>query len=173
MLQTAFGPSCMNRASVFEWQERFKEGREDVMGGRSKEVNTPQLIGQTVRVTMLISTRTMHQSTTPSLSQTIWPRWPSRQFLTLPIVQTLLHVTFAYSLSSRKNLEAVIMRQLRRWKRLWRRSLTWGLPWSLSEVVGPVQQVHCSRRRLLRKGLEFHVCTINKSAHTKKVGKLI
>ena len=24
---------------------------------------------------------------------------------------------------------------------------------------------HCSRRRLLRRGLEFHVCTINKSAH--------
>ena len=35
----------------------------------------------------------MHQSTTPSLSQTIWPRWASRQFLSLPIVQTLLHVT--------------------------------------------------------------------------------
>ena len=37
-----------------------------------------------------ISTRTMHQSITPSLSQTIWPRWASRQFLTLPIVQILL-----------------------------------------------------------------------------------
>ena len=48
----------------------------------------------------------MHQSTTPSLSQTIWPRWASGQFLTLPIVQTLLSVTFGYSLSSRKNLEA-------------------------------------------------------------------
>ena len=59
-------------------------------------------------------------NTTPSLSQTIWPRWASTQFLTLPIVQTLLPVTFAYSLSS----EAVVMRQLRRWKRLWRRSLT-------------------------------------------------
>ena len=34
----------------------------------------------------------------------------------LPIVQILLPVTFAYSLSS----EAVIMRQLRRWKELWR-----------------------------------------------------
>ena len=31
----------------------------------------------------------------------------------------------------------------------------------------------CSRRRLLGRGLEFHVCTINKSAHTKKVWKLI
>ena len=28
MLQTASGPSCMNRASVFEWHKRFKEGRE-------------------------------------------------------------------------------------------------------------------------------------------------
>ena len=36
------------------------------------------------------------------------------------------------------------------------------------EVVGTVEQVHCSVRRLLRRGLEFHVCTINKSAHTKK-----
>ena len=127
MLQTAFGASCMNQVR------------------RSKEVRTPKVIGQTVRVmvTMLrfsgssrrdsvgrgqhssnrvrgISARTMHQSTTPSLSQTIWPRWSSRQFLSLPIVQTLLPVNFAYSLSS----EAVVMRQLRRWKKLWRMLLT-------------------------------------------------
>ena len=54
MLQTAFGPSCMNRASVFEWYKRFKEGRESVSDdercGKSKEVNRPELIGQTVRV---------------------------------------------------------------------------------------------------------------------------
>ena len=61
----------------------------------------------------------MNQSTTPSLSQTIWPRWASTEFLILPIVQTLLPVTFGYSLSS----EAVVMRQLR-WYRLWRRLLT-------------------------------------------------
>ena len=47
-----------------------------------------------------------------------------REFLTVPRVQTFLPVTFGYSLSSRKNLEAVVMRQLRRWKRLWWRSLT-------------------------------------------------
>ena len=111
--------------------------------GRSKEVNTPELIGKTVRVmvTMLrflgssgrysvgrcqhssnrvIFTRTMNQSTTPSLSQTIWPRWASRQLLSLSRVQTLVPVTFGYSLSS----EAVVMRQLTRWKRLRRRSLT-------------------------------------------------
>ena len=54
MLQTAFGASCMNRASVFEWHKRFKECREfvrdDERCGRSKEVNTPELIGQRVRV---------------------------------------------------------------------------------------------------------------------------
>ena len=43
----------------------------------------------------------MHQSTTPSLSQTIWPRWASRQFLNLPVVQTLLPVPFGYSRSCR------------------------------------------------------------------------
>ena len=59
MLQTAFRPSCMNRASDFEWHKRFKEGRESVRDnercGRSKEVNIPELIGQRirVRVTML------------------------------------------------------------------------------------------------------------------------
>ena len=67
-----------------------------------------------------ISTRTTHQSTTLSFSQTILLKWASRHFLSLPIVETLLPVTFAYSLSS----EAVVMRQSRRWKRLWRRSLT-------------------------------------------------
>ena len=54
MLQTAFGASCMNRVSVFEPQKIFKEGRESVRDdercGRSKEVNTPELIGQRVRV---------------------------------------------------------------------------------------------------------------------------
>ena len=49
MLQTAFRPSCMNRASVFEWHKTFKEGRESVRDdegcGRSKEVRTPELIG--------------------------------------------------------------------------------------------------------------------------------
>ena len=54
MLQTAFGASYINRASVFEWHKRFKEGRESVRDdercGRSKEVNTLELIDQRVRV---------------------------------------------------------------------------------------------------------------------------
>ena len=83
--------------------------------------------------TLQIGSVTMHQSSTPSLSQTIWLRWASRQFLSLPIVQTLLPVTFAYSLSS----QAVVMRELRKWKRLWRRSLT---RWHKRTSMGPFRR---------------------------------
>ena len=96
----------------------------------------------------------MHHSTTPSLSQTIWPSWASRHFLTVPIVQTLLDVTFGYSLSS----EAVVMSN---WgdergcdEDHWH-AHTRGFPWCLPEFFGMVQQVHCNRRRLLWRGLEF------------------
>ena len=48
MLQTAFGASCMNRPSVFEWHNRFKEGKESVRDDerceRSKEIRAPELI---------------------------------------------------------------------------------------------------------------------------------
>ena len=59
MLQTAFRPSCINRASVFEWHKKFKECRESVRDdercGRSKEVNTPKLIGQRVRMRIRVT----------------------------------------------------------------------------------------------------------------------
>ena len=54
-----FRPSCINRASVFEGHKRFKESRASVRDvescGRSKKVNTPELIGKRVwvRVNML------------------------------------------------------------------------------------------------------------------------
>ena len=58
MLQTAFRASCMNRASVLEWQKRFKEGKESVRDdercGRSKGVNTPDLVGQRVSVRVIM-----------------------------------------------------------------------------------------------------------------------
>ena len=58
MLQTAFGASCMNRTSVFEWHKRFKEGSESVRDDerceRIKEVNTPELIGQKFRVRVIM-----------------------------------------------------------------------------------------------------------------------
>ena len=59
MLQTAFRPSCMTRASVFECHKRFKDGRESVGDdewcGRSKDVNTPELLGQRVRVRVRVT----------------------------------------------------------------------------------------------------------------------
>ena len=59
MLQTAFRVSCMNRASVFECHKRFKEDRESVRDdercGNSKDVNTPQLIGQRVRLKVRVT----------------------------------------------------------------------------------------------------------------------
>ena len=49
ILQTAYGPSCMNRSSVFQWHKRFKEDREslrdDERCGRSREVRTSEMIG--------------------------------------------------------------------------------------------------------------------------------
>ncbi len=49
---------------LFEWHKRFKEGRESVRDderyGRSKEVNTPKLIGQCVRVRVTMLTQTPH-----------------------------------------------------------------------------------------------------------------
>ena len=157
MPQTAFGTSCMNRVWVFEWHKRFKEGRESARddercgevrksidqtwlakglgllcgGFKGVQEEIPMEKANTLQIgSVATSNRTMHQSTTPSLSQTIWPRWASRQFVTTPIVQTLLPVTFAYSLSS----EAVVMRELRRWKRLWWRSLT---RWDKRTSMGP------------------------------------
>ena len=59
MLQIAFGASCKNRASVFEWHKRLKGSRlsvrDDERCGSSKEIRTPELIAQRfrVRVTML------------------------------------------------------------------------------------------------------------------------
>ena len=132
MLQTALGASCMNRASVFQWHKKFKEGRESVRDdercGRSKEVNTPiYLIGQRVRVrvTMLrflrkFSTLQIRSEAFPPGQYTSPQLHPCHRLFDQDghqdsfSVQTLLPVTFAYSLSS----EAVVMRQLRRRKKL-------------------------------------------------------
>ena len=128
MLQIGFGASCMKRASVFEWHKRFKGGRESVGDdercGRSKEVNTPELIGQrvTVRVTMLsiqeipseeastlqIGSVAFQQDNAPVHNSILLTDYLTKMGIkTVPIVQTLLPVTFGYSLSS----EAVVMRQ--------------------------------------------------------------
>ena len=86
MLQTAFQSSCMNRASVFEWHKRFKEGRESVRDdercGRSKEVNTPELIGQRVRVRLRVFPEAVSDVEAPVLK--IWGMQSTSSLSELP-----------------------------------------------------------------------------------------
>ena len=76
--------------------------------------------------------------------------------------------TFCYSQSS----ESAFMRQLRKWKRLWRRSLT-----RLHKRTSMEPSRSCCERcnkctaaggDYFEGGLEFHACTINKSAPYEK-----
>ena len=74
MLQTSFGASCMNWVSVFEWHKRFNEGRESVRDdekcGRSKEVNTPELIGQRFRV--WVTMKRFHRKRPALIKSGLW-----------------------------------------------------------------------------------------------------
>ena len=87
----------------------FKGVQEDIP---SEEANTLQ-IGS-----VAWSTRTMHQSTTPFLSETIWPRWVPRQSPYSPELALCDFWLFP-------KLRGCRYETLRIWKRLWRRSLTW------------------------------------------------
>ena len=188
MHQNAFRPSCMNRASVFEWHKRFKGGRESVRDdercGRSQEVNTPELIGQTVRVFMLRFVRKrpalfksgqwhFHQDSAPVYNSIF-----VKDYLTKIGINTVPHVPYSPDIAP-CNISLFPTLRGRRYERIEKikeavtKVHTRELPWDLPEVFGTGQHVHCSRRSLLQRGLEFHGCTINKSAHTKKVWKLI
>ena len=168
--------------------------RDDERCGRSNEVNTPELFGQRVRVTMLrfsgssrrdsvgrgqlFSNRAcdiFHQDNAPVNNSILVTDYLTKmgikkQFLILPIVQALLPVTFGYSLST----ETVVMRQLKWWKRLWRRSLT--RSHKRTSMGSSRSCWNCITSALQPEELqEFQVCTLNKSAHTKKkkIWKLI
>ena len=136
MLQTSFGASCRNRASVFEWHKRFKQGKESVRDdekfGRSKEVNTPELIGKKGLGLVLWcwgfkgfqeDIPSEEASTLQIGSVAFLPEQytsPQLHPCQPPYCLDLAPCDFWLSLSS----EAVVMKQMRRWKRLWRRSLT-------------------------------------------------
>ena len=177
----------MNRASVFEWHKRFKEGRQSVRDDLRKSEHQSWL-AKGFRLGLLCwgfkrfrrkrpalfksGQWNFHQDNAPVHNSILVTDYLTKMGITVPIIQTFLPVSFAYSLSS----HGVVMRSFMRKRGYdeghWH-AHTRGLPWSLPEVVGTVEQVHCCRRRLPRRGLEFHVCTINKSVHTKKVWKLI
>ena len=146
MLQTAFRPSCMNRASVFEWRKRFKEGRESVRDdercGRSKEVNTSQLIGQRVRVRVevLREFRERFCRKRPALFKL--GQWPYHQdnapvhnfilvtdYLTKMGIKTVPHPPYSRDLAPCDfclfpKLRGCCYETIEEMKRLWRRSLT-------------------------------------------------
>ena len=169
MLQTAFRPSCMNRASVFEWGKRFKEGRESVgddeRRGRSKEVSTPELIVKGLGLGLLCWGFKGFQEEILSEEASCTLQIGSVAFPPGQCTSPQLH---PYHRLFDQDGHLDNWRDERGCGEGHWHAHTWGLP----EVNGTVQ-VHCSRKRLLRRGLEFYVCTINKSAHTKKVWKLI
>ena len=326
MLQTAFRPSCMNRASVFEWHKRFKEGgesvRDDEIWGRRKDVRTPKLIGQiknfmdkdrrvsieTISAQCGNCTHNYSRRTDDADDlREVYPKgaqrrserktllrqqgdgradqfsswcsgdlrwkldlvlWPRDQETEFPVevcwlsqtqegqTEQILPQTFdgpffdstgmiymhwvPTGQTVNKEYYAEVLREFKKRFRQKKPALfksgQWhfhqdnapvhnsslvtdyltkigikmvphppcnpdfaacdfwlfpklkkklrgdergcdeghrGLPWGLPEVVGTVHQVHFSWRRLLRRGQEFHECTINKSAHTKKVWKFI
>ena len=137
MLQTAFRLSCMNQASVFEWNKRFKEGRDlwGIMigvGGVRKSIHQSWLgkgwglgllcwgfkgvqgeIRREDVSTLQIGSWHFYQDNAPVHNSIFVTDYLSKMGIKSfphPIVQNLLLVTIDYSLSS----EDVIMRQLRR-----------------------------------------------------------
>ena len=196
MLQTAFGASCMNWASVFEWHEI--QGRQGVcegwcVGGVRKSIHQSWLakglgllcwgfkgvqeeISSEEASTLKIGsvafpwgqcTSPQGQCTSPQLhpchrlfEQDGHPYSPDVAPCDFWLFPKLRGCRYLDNWDERGCDEG-------HWH-----AHTRGLWWGLPEFVGMVQQVHCSWRRLLRRELEFHVCTINKSAHTKKSGNL-
>ena len=154
MLQTAFGASCMNRASVFELHKLFKEGRESVRNGERCGRNwlakglglglglqcwgfkgfqeEIALVHNSILVTDYLTKMGCNTVPQPPYSQDLAPC----DFCLFPKLRGCRYETIEEMKEGHWHTH------------------TRGLPWGLAEVVGTVQQVHCSRRKLLRKGLE-------------------
>ena len=204
MLQTAFGPSCMKRAWVFEWVRDSRKagslwGTMRGVGGVRKSIHQswlakglrlglglglscwsykrvqeeiPREEASTLQIESVVFLP--GQCTSPQihpchrrLDQDGHQDSSSASLQSRPCSLWLLLIPLAHRLSLWNNWGDERGCAEGHWN-----ILTRGLPCGLPEFVGTVEQGHCSRRRLLWRGLEFHVCTINKSAHTKKVSKL-
>ena len=177
----------MNRASVFELHKRFKEGRESVKDdewcGRSTEVNTPQLIGQRVRVRIKRFRRkrpalfkssqwNFHLDNAPIHSYILVTDYLTKMGIKTVSSASLLSKPCPCNFWLFPKLRGCRYETTEEMKEAVTKVIDpltqKDFHEALQEDVGTVQQVDCSQRRLLRRGLEFHVCTINKSAHTKK-----
>ena len=189
----------MNRVSVFEWHQRFKEARDSVRDdercGRSKEVNTPELIGQRVRVRVevLREFRKRFRRKRPTHFKSgqchfhldnapVHNSILVTDYLTKMGIKTVPHSPYSPDLAPcdfwlfpklrgcryetieemkdavTKVIDTLTQEDFHR---------------ALQKLLERFNKCNYSRRRLLRRVLEYHVCTINKSAHTKKVWKLI
>ena len=200
MFQTAFGTSCMNRASDFECIRDSSKvgslwGMMRGVGEVRKSIHQSWLakeLGLRLRcwgfkgvqkevpweevITLNSGQWHFHQDNAPVHNSIL-----VTDYLTKMGINTVPHPPYSpdiapcdFWLFSRltscryettEEMKEAVMKVIA--------TLTRGLPWDLPDFVGTVQQVHCSQGRLLRRGLEFHECSINKSAHTKKVWKLI
>ena len=188
----------MNRASVFEWHKRFKAGRESVRDdegcGRSKEVRIPGLIGERVRLGLLCwGFKWVHQEI-PSDEATSLQigsmAFPPRQCSTMHHnsilvtdylnkigIKTVPQPPYRPELGPCDfwlfpKLSGCLYETIEEMKEALTKIIE---TLTQDDFHGASQKLleRCSRWRLLQRGLEFDVCTINKSTHTKKVWKLI
>ena len=188
MLQTAFRPSCMNRTSFSEWHKKFKEGRESVRAdercGRSKKVNRLELISQRVwarefmkrfcrkRPALFKSGQWYFQQNNAPVHNSILVT----DNLTKIGIKTVPQPPYSPNLALCDFWLSPKLRGCRY-------ETIEEMKEAVTKVIDTLTQkdfngafqklLHSSRRRLLRRGQEFHVCTINKSDHTKKVRKFI
>ena len=196
ILRTAFRPYCMNRALVIKWHKGFKEGRKSVknVGGVRKSIHQSWLAKGLGLGLLCWGFKGVQEEIPREEASTL--QIGSVAFL--PVHNSILVIDYLSKMGIKTVPQPPYCRDLApcdfclfpklrgcryetidergcdegHWRPHTRGPHTRGLPWGLPEVVGTVQ-VRYSRRRLLRRGLEFHVYTINKSAHTKKVWKLI
>ena len=155
-----FGASCMNRASVFEWHKRFKEGRQSVRDdercGRGKEVNTPKLIDlglgllcwgfkgvQDEILRKEASTLQIGSVVFPSgpctSPLTIWPRWASETVTQSPSSPDLAPCDFWLFPQLRGCRYETIEKMKRGYDEGRWHAHTRGLLWGLPEVVRTAQ----------------------------------
>jgi transposase len=50
MSESAYGEECLSRTSVFEWHERFKEGRESLQDDERKGRSSPSRTEESTEV---------------------------------------------------------------------------------------------------------------------------
>ena len=190
----------MNRASGFEWHKGFKESRESVrmisVGGVRKSIHQSWLakglgFGLGLLCWGLREFRERFHRKRPALFKS--GQWHFHQD-NAPVHNSILVTDYLTKMGIKTVPPRPYSRYLApcdfslflklslwdNWDNWWDErgydeghwhAQTGGIPWGLPEVVWTVNEVHCNRRRVFWRGIEFHVCTLNKSAHTKKVWK--